>query len=266
MGAHGMKIYFLTLALDAMPWITHHLTQFNKSGLDFEWHIVEGVAEPVKDTGWCKPISPRHSTDGTHEYLREISRHHPRVKWHRRISWPGKTAMLNHALAEIHEPGLVMQIDSDELWTADQLVKIHNFFDASHSFMWAQFYCDYQLGPNIRITTTDTYGNNGYEWFRCWRWQPGQKFLSHEPPVMEGINHNSAPGFTRDFTKRLNLVFQHPAYALEKQVVFKEQYYGYAGAVDQWRALQANTKWPCRVGDFLKWVKDDAIADLICKP
>lgn len=261
-----MKVYFLTLALDAQPWITHHLTQFNKLPFSWEWHIVEGVADPVGDTDWCKRIGHRLSTDGTHEYLLDLDACHPRVIHYPDLGWPGKTAMLNYALERIHEPGLVFQVDADELWSADQIIKIHAIFEANDAFMWAQFYCDYQIGQNIRITTTNTYGNNSYEWYRCWRWQPGMRFATHEPPVMQGISHAKAPGFSRDFTKRLGLVFTHPAYALEKQVAFKEQYYGYQGAVEQWRALQAETEFPCRVGKHLKWVKDEAMCDLICKP
>lgn len=262
-----MKIHFVTLALDAMPYISHHINQFNKLDCPWSWSIIEGVAKPFHDTSWVKSIPPRLSRDGTHEYLVELAAHHPRVTHYHAPQWPGKTAMLNHALSRITEPGLVFQTDSDELYSAAQLHKIHDLFEANPSFKWAQFFCDYQIGGNIRIIRNgNAYGNNVYEWFRCWSWRPGQFFSSHEPPVMQGIDHVTTPGFNRDYTANADLVFTHPAYALEKQVEFKRIYYGYEDATEQWRALQSNTEWPVSVSKFLKWVPEGAMADLICKP
>jgi Glycosyl transferase family 2 len=262
-----MKIYFLTLSLDSMPWLTHHILQFNQLKFDFEWHVISGVAKPIADTAWVRDVPPRLSRDGSHEYMEELAEHHPRVKYHYATQWPGKTAMLNHALSECKEPGLVFQIDSDELWSAEQIQKIHDLFESNPKFLWSQFYCDYLLGPSIRIVRNgNAYGNNVYEWFRCWRWEPGMKFISHEPPVMQWISHTYDYGFNRDYTDKLGLVFTHPAYALQSQVLLKSDYYNYPGLNAQWLKLQRNLLWPVRVGDFLSHVKDNAIADLICKP
>ena len=54
----------------------------------------------------------------------------------------------------------------------------------------------------------------------------------------------------------MGLVFQHYAYATEAQIRFKESYYGYAGAVAQWRQLQQSEKFPQRLADHFAWVKD----------
>ena len=41
-----MKVYFFTIVLDGMPFITHHLPVFNRLSFDWEWRIVEGVELP----------------------------------------------------------------------------------------------------------------------------------------------------------------------------------------------------------------------------
>jgi len=263
-----MKLHFITLALDAQPYIAHHINQFNQLPFDWDWSITEGVAKPFKDTGWCKDIPARLSNDGTHNYLRELSSYHPKVAFHWRDEWPGKTAMLNYALQFLKGDGLLMQIDADELWTTEQLVKIYQMFKHSPRFQWAEFYCRYLLGANVEAITPGCYGNNPGEWKRVWRWREGQMFDRHEPPILEDINYQTMPGFDRDCTKQFGLVFWHPAYALEKTLAFKGAYYGYTDALAQWKRLQKDAadpavKFPRPVSEYLKWVTDGAMCDRV---
>jgi Glycosyl transferase family 2 len=260
-----MKVHFITLALDAMPHIAHHINQFNQlRGIDWDWSVIEGVAKPVKDTGWVKDIPPRLSADGTTEYLSELETYHPRVSHYTRLEWPGKTAMLNYAIQFLKGDGLLFQIDSDELWQAGQLYSVIELFKKNPTFMWAEFFCRYLLGANIEAITPNAYGNNPGEWKRCWRWKEWQPFVAHEPPILSGVDYASTPGFDRHLTRLHGLTFWHPAYASEKQLAFKEKYYGYTDALEQWKALQAAPK-PCRVGDYLKWVTNDAMCDWVVK-
>lgn len=259
-----MKVHFLTLALDAQPFIAHHIHQFNQLNFDWDWSVIEGVAKPVRDTSWVADIPPRLSNDGTTQYLKELEAYHPRVSHYYKFQWEGKTAMLNHAISNLKGDGLLFQIDSDELWSAGQIAKIQQMFAFSQKYMWAEFCCRYYLGANIEAVTKNCYGNNPGEWKRVWRWREGQLFEKHEPPIMEGIDYNRTLGFNRDTTSAMGLVFNHPSYALEKQLAFKQDYYAYKDAVAQWKALQSAPK-PCRVGDYLKWVTDEAMCDNICK-
>ena len=136
-------------------------------------------------------------------------------------------------------------------------------FENSPDRHWASFWCDYVVGPNLHITSRDTYGNHSaYEWLRIWRFTPGMHFSSHEPPRL-GVEH--LPGFTNGETERHIGTFLHPAYMLRKQVAFKEQYYGYAGAVAGWERLQANKVFPCYLREFFPWVKDGAVVDRVVK-
>lgn len=259
-----MKLLISTIVLDGMPQIRWHLPVLDQLHIPWEWHIAEGAAANVKDTAWCKPQMPRLSRDGTLEYLNSLTSH-PRVKLYRKQLWNGKTEMFNTMLANMKEPGILLQMDSDELWTAAQLENLYLMFShAAHTHInCAYFFCRYYVGPNIVITSQNTYGNKLGEWLRAWKFTPGMRFASHEPPVM--ANFNAVP-FLREMTADNGLVFQHFAYCFPEQVSYKEQFYGYTNALQHWRRLQANTVWPVKdLKQFLPWVGDGVTADLLWK-
>ncbi len=159
---------------------------------------------------------------------------------------------------------LLWEVDVDELWTAEQLVRGRELFLAHPDRRAAYYRCHYFVGPDLVVATRDGYGNGAWEWLRTWRYRPGDRWLAHEPPILatrfeawrqwkrrrRGRRPKPPflPGdprtFSRDETEREGLVFQHLAYVLERQVRFKERYYGYPGAVDRWRAMQAATAFP----------------------
>jgi hypothetical protein len=220
------------------------------------------VASNTHCTKWCKEIDPRYSVDGTTEFLDQALTHE-RVRLYRKLGWDGKIEMVNEPLHHAKEPGLVWEVDSDEMWQPWQIEKMAAMFQADPSRTHAQFKCRYFFGPDIIITSENTYGNHfDYEWFRVWRWRPGQLFLSHEPPQMGGSDNKP---FTVAETSGEGLVFDHYAYATEEQVAFKERYYGYAGAVAAWRRLQGNKTWPVQLRDYIPWIKDNATADKLWK-
>lgn len=262
-----MRIHFITIALDAMPWITHHLPVFNRlpSFIDWDWTIVEGVAEPIKDTAWCKRIPPRMSEDGTHQYLRSLR--HPRVLHFYRASWPGKTAMFNYAIEmKAPESSLIWEIDADELWTPEQIVKLSDALWNNPKWHCADFFCRYFVGHNIVVLRLTGTWTNSFDtmWRRVWKYSPGMIFKSHEPPVFgfPGQPEDRRP-MPHAETERCGCVFDHYAYVTEAQLRFKEEYYGYKGALDGWRRLQQNTVWPAKLRDFLPWIKDDTTARLL---
>lgn len=253
-----MKLVLMTIVLDGMPYITQHLPTLNRLGFDWEWRIVEGVARPTNCTSWCKEITPRYSDDGTTEYLRSISSH-PRVRVTQRESWDGKVEMCNAAVDGIHEECVLLQVDSDELWTAGQLTSIRQMFMQHPEKNCALFKCRYFVGHNLYTTTPNAYGNRRGEWLRAFRWSPGMRWAAHEPPRVDRL---SMRPFDLEFTSSLGLVFDHYAYATEKQLRFKEVYYGYAGAVDAWKRLKANKHWPAKLRDFFPWVTDNCEVNL----
>lgn len=260
-----MKLEILTIVLDGFPFLQMQLATFNRLECDWTWNIVHGAAANTGSTSWCKPQEARLSTDGSSEFLNSL-RLHPRVRLYQSQWWPGgKDQMCNAPLDSIKEPCVLLEIDVDELWTAKQIDKIVWCLDDGappHSNHAMLFKCRYFVGPNIVTVGMDCYGNNPGEWARAWLFEPGQRFLRHEPPILSGDRPGVIP---RDVTAAAELVFDHWAYVFPHQVAYKEQFYGYPNALAHWRRLQHNTKWPCRLKDFLPWVDDRAKADLLFK-
>lgn len=248
-----MKLYIFSIVLDGMPWITQHIQIFNRlsPAIDWNWIIVEGAASNTRDTRWCKPNQPRLSADGTTEYLDGLS-NHPRVRVIRNKIWDGKVSMCNAALNLAAAPGVLLQVDSDEIWTAVQIEKIVERF-ATDLVDVMKFDCNYFIGPNI--VTTD----HSADWIRAWRYEPGMQFDTHEPPVLAGNKGLVAP---RELTRAAGLMFDHMSYVTIAQVKAKEQFYGYTGATSQWQKLQQNKTWPIPVlRSFLKFAGARAAAD-----
>ena len=277
--ADPLPIHFFTIVLNGRPFIEQHIRAFEKLPFRWHWHIVEGVAELAHDTGWSRAHGGRitgelHrnglSKDGTSDYLDELARRFPtNVTVYRKPGgafWDGKLEMVNAPLANIREECLLWEVDVDELWTDEQLTFARRLFLARPDKTAAYFFCHYFVGPNLVTTTRDTYGNNtSYEWLRAWRFKPGCRWLAHEPPRLcqpnargEWADVATLNPFLHRETEALDLVFQHFAYATEAQLAFKEVYYGYAGAVEQWRGLQAQKQFPVRLRDHFAWVKDGA--------
>lgn len=246
-----MMLHIFSIVLDGFPWITQHIQVFNRLKIDWRWTIVEGASANTHDTRWCKATPPRLSVDGTSEYIDGLS-NHPRVRVIRNKIWDGKVAMCNAALRMATEPGVLLQVDSDEIWTADQIEKIVELFK-TQPFSVMKFDCNYFIGPNI--VTTD----HSADWIRAWRYEPGMRFDTHEPPVLAGNKGLVAP---RDLTRANGLMFDHMSYVTIAQVKAKEQFYGYTGATGQWQKLQQNKTWPIPVlRSFLRFAGAGAAAD-----
>jgi len=253
-----IPLHIFTLALDAIDFLPWQLETFEALERPWTWHIVTGVADNVADTKWCAKIAPRLSRDGTEEWLAKHAKH-PNIRISRRQLWPGKTAMCNAATSKINEDCVLMQIDADEIWTAGQIEKICKLYE-SGSYDRIRFLCRYFVGENLFVSSNCGWGNKPGEWSRSWLFRPGMFFTCHEPPVLEGCGRRE---MSREESSRHGLVFDHLAYVMEHQVAFKEKYYKYAGAVDGWRRLQAQTKFPCSLKQFLPWVDDGTMVDKI---
>lgn len=250
-----MTFSVFTIVLDGMPWITKHLEQLQATNLDWRWVIVEGVARPTKDTSWVRGIPPRLSIDGTTEYLDSIK--DKRVKVIRNARWENKTSMCNAALREINS-GILLQMDSDECWTARQHQDLHDFFINNPQYDHARFWCNYYLGKDIVATSYDGYGNRASEWVRAWRFRKGDRFLKHEPPTLTS-QHNGAD---RDLTRAHGLVFDHFSWVDEDQVKAKCLYYGGNYSYEAWKNLQ-NAEFPVVLSDYLPWVGPNSYADKV---
>lgn len=244
----------LTIVLNGEPYIERHLPVFESLSFPWRWSVVHGIADPVGCTSWVQHLD-RVDDDGTLPYLRRLNRR-GKIVLVERDRWPGKLAMVNAGLDAFAAPGILLQVDADEIWTAAQLETLVRLFADHPTFDAAFFRCRYFVGPKRVITQTGSFGNHtGIEWLRAWRWRPGQRFFSHEPPVLKG----QGDIIPHAVTQHLGLVFDHYAYADAAAVAFKERFYGYDGALEAWERLNAQ-RGPVDVKDFLPWVDESAIS------
>lgn len=252
-----MRLSIVTIALDAIRFLPTQFAIFNRLTCDWHWYVAECVARNVKDTSWCKPMLPRLSCDGTTEFLKAIAVH-PRVTIFQQPIWDGKTAMINTLLAAIKEPGVLLEVDADEIWMPYQVEDIVTLFEQHDPLQSLRFFCRYFLGPNLITVGENCYGANPGEWLRAWRFFPGQTFATHEPPKLDGCDDSSPErSMTRTETRDYGLVFDHYAYAYVEQLRFKEAFYGYKNAVALWTALQRyKGPFPVKLKRFLHWVDD----------
>lgn len=275
-------IHFFTIVLNGKPFIEYHINVFRQLPFKWHWHIIEGVAELKNDTAWSLGNGGRISNDlhnnglsndGTTAYLDSIENQFTEnITIYRKSGgsfWNGKLEMVNEPLPNINEECILWEIDADELWTAEQINQVRQIFIDRPEMNAAYYLCNFFVGEELITTTIDTYGNNtAYEWLRTWRFKPGDKWISHEPPRLcrmdaQGRWHNLADGnyFDHPFTSGRNLIFQHFAYAAPAQLLFKEKYYGYKNALAQWVELQQNKEYPILLKNYFGWVNDETLVD-----
>jgi tetratricopeptide (TPR) repeat protein len=269
-------IHFFTIVLNGEPLIRYHIEVLRDLPFRWHWHIIEGVANIKYDDTWClqyggKVIDELHlnglSNDGTTKYLDRLAKEYSEnITIYRKQDggfWEGRREMVNVPLRNINEECLLWQVDCDEFWTLNQIVKIRTLFLQNPDKTAAYFYCYFFVGPQKYISsksTPETFPNHN-QWPRVWRFKPGMYWVSHSPPILLGWNVDQINPFTSDETIAQGIKFQHFAYVTEKQLRFKEINYGYVNAVAYWRGLQ-KTKGPVNLSDYLPWWgKSDVIVD-----
>lgn len=159
--------------------------------------------------------------------------------------------MVQAALDSFTEEGCAVEVDCDEFWSEQQLQDIEQTFKRLKYLGQMNFFCRYFVGPDLVVTNQggDSFGNRSGEWCRAWRFYPGMRAITHEPPRMthKGIT------MSRELTADRGLVFDHLSYTTEGQLRLKEALYGYDGALDGWRRLQAHQDFPTALKPFLPW-------------
>lgn len=244
-----MKINIFTIVYNGMPWLEK---VYESIPHDARWSIVHGLADPVADTSWCRHLE-QYPDDGTLAFLDLLEATDARVIVNRQDRWPGKTAMCNAALSAFDEPGVLVQMDADEVWTRAQVERLPALFGEHPECDSAQFICNYYLGPNRISTVPGSYGNRvSYEWIRAWRFIPGATFATHEPPQLAGGNGRMIPW---QHTLGEGFLFNHYAYATREQMQFKALYYGNNYSVDAWEKL-AVMRGEVFADEVLPWIHD----------
>jgi cellulose synthase/poly-beta-1,6-N-acetylglucosamine synthase-like glycosyltransferase len=248
------RLNVFTIVLNGMPYLRRVWDCLRATDTNWRWTIVHGVADPVADTSWCKTIEAP-TDDGTLALLAECESS-PRVTVIRQPRWPGKTAMCNAALATFDRPGVLIQMDADEIWAPRQLLTVPTLFERYPLADAAMFFCRYWFGPRRFVCTPNAFGNHiAYEWIRAWRFTPGATFERHEPPVLRGAEKY----LSHAITSQVGLVFDHYAYASRAQVEFKQAYYGPEYDPAAWDRLQ-EMRGPVDLCGVLPWVKSPVIS------
>ncbi|MEA5510385.1 glycosyltransferase [Crocosphaera sp. UHCC 0190] len=275
-------IHFFTIVLNGEPFIEYHINIFKQLPFPWHWHIVEGVAELRHDTAWSLATGGEilnnihhqgRSLDGTTQYLDELQQQYPEnITIYRQAEgafWDGKKAMVNAPIKNIQEDCLLWQIDVDELWTVEQIIQARKLFNEYPDKTAAYFWCWYFVGEKLVISSRHCYTQNpNQEWLRIWRFQPGDIWEAHEPPRLvrpqpDGKTKDIAKinPFLHDETEKEGLLFQHFAYVTPDQLQFKESYYGYQNALQDWKNLQEQTEFPLLLKDYLSWVTDETVVE-----
>jgi hypothetical protein len=152
---------------------------------------------------------------------------------------------------------ILMQIDVDEIWNINKLKEILCFAENNEGFDGMMFKCNYYVGSDLIITNENGYGDMWYEWCRLWKIKNKTTWISHEPPRIKGcVNF-----LTKQFTKNKDWIFDHYAYVNENQLKFKENFYGYINALNNWKSLQKQTDFPVLLRNFFPWVSDNALVN-----
>lgn len=254
-----MKRIAFTIVLNGMPYIKQQMEIIPK--FFDKWYIVEGATKPILDTSWCRPIHSKFyserflSVDGTTEFLDNINIEKIHIIRKNGL-WDGKVEMCNSFSFDMQNC-ILMQFDVDEIWDEKVLSEVLEYAEIDLSVHGMLFPCNYYVGPNIYTDTYGCYGNYAVDWQRLWKLTKPTRWISHEPPRIHGCNLFT----TQHFARERGWVFDHYAYATPEQARFKENFYGYVNALENWHKLQNNTSFPCKLRDYFHWVPDDSIVN-----
>ena len=155
------------------------------------------------------------STDGTSEFIDDLAAARgDRVFVHRRCAtargaapgacaWRDKTQMANRVAHALGGRGggrgelLLVQLDADELWRAEQWAAAFDAFDgddadgadagAARPWRCAYFHCHFLIGDDLATATPGGWGHgDAYEWLRRRRVERGARLrgLAHAPPML----------------------------------------------------------------------------------
>lgn len=199
------------------------------------WVIVEGHAKPGRSTSWCNNIvvSPM-SEDGTIKYCEQLALDHKNVTFYsNKVYFKSKDEQANLAVALMKKhygSGFLWQVDVDEHWNIDHMKKAESMLENSR-FKQGAFQFNHYVGKDLIAE-----GEWGSGWVnRLFAWH-GQRFISHEPAMME------RPYRTINIE---NIKFDHYSYVFRQDVEFKEKYYpGYTGITKRWDSLQLCKEFP----------------------
>jgi hypothetical protein len=225
--------YALTIVYNAKHHLLHKDFAERMVSMFDKWVIVEGFSRNGGSTAWCTSIRPpAQSTDGTIQTCQDLASQYPtKVLFATSLTgWPSKDAQVNKGieLLQGNHDGWLWQVDADEHWTESDLTEAETMLGSGSNtaggFQFYHYLCKDSDGR--QLVGKGSWGDGIST--RLWWWH-GQKFITHEPPIMEG----------QDGYKFLPQKYHHYSYYFEQDVEFKSKYYkGYRPVLANWRILQ----------------------------
>jgi len=225
--------YAFTIIYNGKHHLLHKEFAENMVSMFDKWVIVEGFSRNGGSTAWCNSIRPpSQSTDGTIETCQNLASKYPtKVLFATsQTGWPSKDAQVNKGieLLQGNPDGWLWQVDADEQWTESDLTEAETMLgigsNTAGGFQFYHYLCKDSDGR--QLVGKGSWGDGIST--RLWWWH-GQKFKTHEPPIMEG----------QDGYKVLPQKYHHYSYYFEQDVEFKSRYYkGYRSVLANWRTLQ----------------------------
>tara|TARA_B110000483_G_C18088261_1_gene500902 strand:- start:35 stop:814 length:780 start_codon:yes stop_codon:yes gene_type:complete len=249
------KVAF-TIVLNGMPFIKDQYEIIPK--IFDHWYIIEGVSKNINCTRWCNPIAREYhennlSVDGTRQFLDTINKDKKITVIRKKNgdAWNGKVEMCN-SFMHLVKDCLLMQVDVDEFWSESVLLDIFKYCKTHNNFDAMQFRCSFYLGNNLVVNGKNCYGDMDWDWWRLWMIGKHNNFISHEPPRIQ----NQKLVIHKNDTSKAGWTFDHFAYKYKHQLEFKEKFYGYKGAVNQWEQLNSLESYENVFAEkYLKWIK-----------
>lgn len=238
-----MRVAF-TIVLNGLDMLTSQVKEGILNNFDY-WIIIEGAAKNNGSTNWCNPMPDHYhnnglSVDGTHEYILQLAEFHDKVKVvYKNGLWDSKDEQVNQVFSILKDVDscFLWEIDSDEFWNIES-IKLTEHQLTANKAKAASFLCDYFVGngEGHQLIVKGGWGEgNTLRYNRVWQYQKGDKFLSHEPPLLTGQTFAN--------TLQLPYRFSHYAYTDVKTVLFKDEWYGgHAGIFEKWQKLNSLPK------------------------
>jgi hypothetical protein len=240
-----MRIAF-TIILNGYHHLIHN-DYYKKMIENFDyWIIVEGASYSNGSTSWCKEISDLYqkkgrSIDGTVEFLEKISSEHDNVILIKSNGfWKSKDEQVNVAIEEVRKitrQCFLWQVDIDEQWELEDLETAEKEL-IENDAKTGQFKCMHYVGKDL--IAIGEWGEGPYN--RLWKWS-GEKFYIHEPPILERGNGKEVS---------LSPIFRHYSYFFEKDVRFKNDWYGgHEDILIRWIDIQNEKKFPIHISRLI---------------
>lgn len=182
--------------------------------------VVEGATRRMKHIS-----NNGASTDRTNEILDKLARENPKLRVIHG-TWLDKTEMCNAAL-ELLEPGLLWQIDADEVYHAEEMVKIMDWMDTHPQCTDVEFWGYHFFGGFKYHTVMEDgrWGNNP-PWRRLFRWN-GELWRSHTPPRLERNENILQRGDSASIAGMLHHYgYCFPRQVLEKGIYHNDEFHG----------------------------------------